>query len=34
MNADKVKEDKYLWAGPLLFTSVLIALIALFWWFL
>lgn len=34
MNADKVNEEKYPWAGPLLFTTVLILLTMLFWWFL
>lgn len=26
--------ERYPWAGPALFTVVLIGLIALFWWFL
>ena len=27
-------EARYRWAGPALFTTVLVALIAFFWWFL
>ena len=38
MNADKCNTDecgtKYPWAGPALFTSVLIAVIVFFVWFL
>lgn len=26
--------EKYAWAGPALFTAVLIALVVFFWWFL
>ncbi len=26
------KEEKYPWAGPALFTTVLIAILVFFWW--
>jgi len=34
MNADSQEEEKYPWAGPALFITVLIALLIFFAWFL
>jgi len=34
MNDDKLERKEYSWAGPLLFTSVLVLLILVFGWFL
>lgn len=34
MNDQEQQQEKYPWAGPLLFTTVLIGLIFFFWWFL
>ncbi len=32
MNDEKTGIDRYPWAGPALFTTVLTALIIFFWW--
>ena len=34
MNSETNDQEKYPWAGPALFTTVLIAMIAFFVWFL
>ena len=34
MNSEESEQEKYPWAGPALFTTVLIAMIAFFVWFL
>jgi hypothetical protein len=34
MNAEEPGKERYPWAGPALFTVVLLALIVFFWWFL
>ena len=34
MNAEESGREKYPWAGPALFTAVVFAVIAFFWWFL
>ena len=34
MNDERQQQEKYPWAGPLLFIVVLIGLIYFFWWFL
>ena len=34
MDTEKHAKEKYPWAGPALFVTVLIALIVFFWWFL
>jgi len=34
MSGDNTEKEKFAWAGPALFTAVLIGVIAVFWWFL
>lgn len=34
MTSEEPGVERFPWAGPALFTTVLVALIALFWWFL
>ena len=34
MNDQEQQQEKFPWAGPLLFTTVLIGLVIFFWWFL
>ncbi len=34
MNTEHDGREKYPWAGPALFTTVLVAIIAFFWWLL
>lgn len=34
MGEDETNDARYPWAGPALFTSVAVALVVFFWWFL